>query len=163
MTTDLKPSTPSFYRLFCCLVLILAFAVGAMGCDIAAKFDTDNPEKAAGVLKVIIPDSARQVVSYTDSSAKGNCTDLSFLLPTSEWEPYVAQYYRDQLEEAFADEYACNESRPPCDTRPSGNLPQRVGAEDVVLVDDSSQYRALLVVSECFPGQTLISWKTSAI
>lgn len=133
------------------------------GCDVVAKLDTDNPEKAASVLKVSIPDNAGEVVSYTDSSAQGNCTDLSFLIPTREWESYVAQYFRGQLREAFDNGYACNRSLPPCEDRPAGKLPHRVDAEDVIRVDDSPQYRALLIVSECFPGQTLVSWMTSAI
>lgn len=145
------------------LALLMMFVAGVTGCDVVAKLDTDNPDKAAAVLKVSIPGNAGEVVSYTDSSAQGNCTDLSFLLPTSEWESYVAQYFHGPLSEAFVDGYACNESRPPCEDRPGGQLPQRVDAEDVIRVDDSPQYRALLIVSECFPGQTLVSWMTSAI
>ncbi|PVY28612.1 hypothetical protein C7458_108287 [Williamsia muralis] len=163
MIAKLLPGRSNLGRSVRSLALLTLFVAGVAGCDVVAKLDTDNPDKAATVLKVSIPGNAGEVVSYTDSSAQGNCTDLSFLLPTSEWESYVAQYFRGPLSEAFVDGYACNESRPPCEDRPGGELPQRVDAEDVIRVDDSSQYRALLVVSECFPGQTLISWKTGAI
>ena len=51
----------------------------------------------------------------------------------------------------------------PCESRPAGNIPEHVKAEDTIRVDNSSQYRVLLVISECFPGQTLISSKSGDI
>ena len=143
------------------LVILIATTVG--GCSHVPGIDTSNQQVAADVLLVDIPESATEIESYTDSSAQGNCTDLSFLLPTAEWQHYVAKYYPGQLTEAFDDGSYCNDSRLPCEERPAGKAPQRFESEDYIRVNDASQYRALVVVSECFPGLALLAWMTSAI
>lgn len=140
------------------LVAALVVATGVTGCTFGIDLDTDDSAKAATVLKVSLPDSAKEVQAYSNSSAKGNCTDLSFLMPTDQWQAYVSSYFPGQLSEAFANILVCNSPRPPC---PEKDRASRFGAHDRILVDKSPQDRTVLVITECTPRQTLIAWKSS--
>ncbi|MBA4021737.1 MAG: hypothetical protein C0482_05190 [Gordonia sp.] len=142
------------------LVVGLVLAMGPTGCADVLGLDTDDPTDAAKVLGISIPDGAEKVQSYTHSSAQGNCTDLSFLMPTDKWQPYVSDYFSTDLVEEFANYLACNNPRERC---PETSATQKLGASDRVEVDDSTQDRTILVISECEPGWTLIAWKSSKV
>lgn len=145
------------------LALVLALSSAATGCGYWEYLGTDDPEKAAAVLEVTVPPGAREVASFTAPPYKGNCTDLSFLLPTDQWKPYVARNFRGEMEESFSTEGSfCTKPRPTCEAHPAGNSENPVEGQDFIRFQNSSQYRALLVIPECFPGQTLISWMTGA-
>ncbi len=143
--------------------LVFVLIAATTGCDVSFNRDAETPERAAQVLNVAVPQDASDISSHTDSSAQGNCTDLSFLLPTNQWQPYVENYFREQLIPSAAEGYSCGDPRPPCNSHPAGKIPEHVKAEDSIRVGNSSQYRALLVISECIPGKTLISWKSDGI
>jgi hypothetical protein len=155
-TRSSRPNT----RLPICVAMASVLVAALLGCGSGLDLDTDDPAEAAAVLKVSLPAGAEDVQSSSDSSVKGNCTDLSFLIPTDQWQPYVSAYYPGQLSEAFANILVCNSPRPLC---PEKDRASRFQAHDRILVDKSPQDRTVLVITECRPGQTLIAWKSSRI
>lgn len=162
---QIQPSSEKIGRIGVPRIIGLALVLTAVatGCGFGLNRHTEDPEQAAAILNVSVPQSASDISSYTDSSAQGNCTDLSFLLPTNQWQDYVENYFREQLRPSAAEGYSCDDPRPPCKSRPAGKVSEHLKGEDTIRVDNSSQYRALLVIAECFPGQTLISWKTDDV
>lgn len=148
-----------FTRRLPVILSILALSSGIAGCADGINFRTDDLAKAAGLLRVSIPEDSSEIHSYTSPTSQGSCTDLSFLMPTKKWRPYIATYFQDDLPESFARNLVCNTLRPPC---PELHSAQKFEAADSILVNKSNQDRTILVISECEPGQTLIAWKTSA-
>ncbi len=142
------------------LVVGIVLSIGLTGCADVDGLDTDDPAEAAKVLGVWIPEGAQSFQSYTDFSRQGNCTDLSFLVPTDEWQPYLSKYFSTELAPEYAHYLACNKPRPRC---PENLTTQKLGASDRILVNKSTQDRTVLVITDCEPGQTLIAWKTSKV
>ena len=71
---------------------------------------------------------------------------------------YVAANFRGEIEESFSTEGSfCTKPRPTCEAHLAGDSESPVEGHDFIRFQNSSQYRALLVIPECVPGRTLIS------
>lgn len=143
---------------------LLVIIVAAVASAIWYYRSPDEVAKdAANAIQVDIPDEATQVSAHDDRiSIQGGCSDLSFLLPTSQWRAYVSQQMQRPLTPSNGPPAGCSDNGQDCNRDMSMAGPDNYAANDQIRNNDSdsggAKDRGLYVVPDCQQNRTLISW-----
>lgn len=136
----------------CAVVVVVALVVGAV-----VYFSTAHrAARMADRIGVSVPDNATDLqVDDPPFALQGNCSTMAFLIPTNEWQAYVARYFDlntlgapDMLREF------CGQTLVTCvdDIYVKGY---------VVHGDYDGVKRGLTVTPDCIDGKARIAWGTT--
>lgn len=137
---------------------IAAAAALTAGCFIGPG-QTDQGTDIVSLLKIEIPASATNIVGHTES------TRVDFLIPNDQWRDYIHTYYPDKQLTQFPPrtEYETPAICIPAYRAGVKLIEWSTGQRIQYRNTDRQVLRGVVVIPNCEPGKTYISWGLSDV
>ena len=100
------------------LIVAIALVAGLLLRFVFLPGQDTTAARAADIIGISIPDSATAVSGHTEqfrtADADNHCSSVQFLLPTTDWRDYVAEFMPGPLSDTFRTSLSCTEPTQSC-------------------------------------------------